>query len=32
MSPEEVKNFLHDINVEVDNEYVKMIFEVIIII
>ncbi|KAI5093107.1 phospholipase C, delta 1b isoform X1 [Silurus meridionalis] len=27
MSPEEVKVFLQDINVEVDNEYVKMLFE-----
>lgn len=29
MSPEEVKSFLHDINIEVDNEYVKLLFEVI---
>ncbi|XP_053507675.1 1-phosphatidylinositol 4,5-bisphosphate phosphodiesterase delta-1b isoform X2 [Ictalurus furcatus] len=27
MSPEEVKRFLHDINVEVDNEYLKLLFE-----
>ncbi|MCI4390536.1 hypothetical protein PGIGA_G00123720 [Pangasianodon gigas] len=27
MSPEEVKRFLQDINIEVDNEYVKFLFE-----
>ncbi|XP_066508280.1 1-phosphatidylinositol 4,5-bisphosphate phosphodiesterase delta-1-like [Hoplias malabaricus] len=27
MSPEELKNFLHDINIEVDDHYVKMLFE-----
>lgn len=29
MSPEEVKSFLQDINIEVDKEYVKLLFEVI---
>ncbi|XP_036412447.1 1-phosphatidylinositol 4,5-bisphosphate phosphodiesterase delta-1b isoform X3 [Colossoma macropomum] len=27
MSPQELKNFLHDINIEVDDEYVKMLIE-----
>lgn len=30
MSPEEVKSFLQEINVEVEKEYVKMLFEVVI--
>lgn len=29
MSPEEVKHFLQNINVEVDDEYVKVLFEVL---